>query len=218
MRAFLLVLSLGACLGESALCRTRILGLRGGGVAAPVAPSTTASTDQDAPPAAIQMKVAACAKPQEGAGRVEVSAADLERMQLKNGDRLRVRKMQKAAFWSSVADQTLGTAVANPNLEAGKVHVYTSDVAELKLKPGDDVFVAPIIVAPSQAVAPAPSQTAVEHHHHHHHGHSFLHDYFLYRMIFGGPHMYGGFGNGRPRAYRTYRSSRRSGGMGRRRR
>jgi hypothetical protein len=181
MRAAMLLLGVG--FSECALSHSRVLVLRGGGASTTF---TAPSVRQDeAPPAGVSLKVVASGAPTDGsAPRIELGSAAYGALGLKPGDRVRVRKMTKAALWSSVADQTVGSAVEDTELEAGSVRVLTKEVAELRLKLGEELMVAPVRAPPVQAgdgaaAAAAPDERVV-------HRRSFLQDYLWYRMIFGG--------------------------------
>ena len=196
-----------ACLGEASSLihhRSRLLTLRGGGAAKPAlapsaAPQQMGQAEDSAPPAVLQLTVTGCSPPSEGApSRVELGSAAFGALKLKAGDRVRVRKMKKAAFWSNVADQTLASAVEDPELEPGRVRVLTRDVAELRLKAGEDVLVAPVpaptAVGASGAAAASDAGAEVQQHRRRRHG--WFHNYLWYRMVFGGPRYYGGYGHG----------------------
>ena len=213
----------------SVLHRSRVLALRGGGGGTVLAPRAGAvdpragAVEEAAPPAALQLKVAACAPLAEGSSRVMLGSAAYSALNLTAGDMVRVRKMRKANFWSSVADQTIGTAEEDPEQEAGCVRVHTKDVRELRLKMGEDVLVAPLPRPVGLADASSPDGSAGNRQPVRRRN-GFFNNYMIYRMLYGGPrYSYGGYGGiggyggyGRrsygSRAYGRY--SRRGGSMG----
>lgn len=214
------------CLGTtSALHHSKLLALRGGGASSVLSAPPAA---QDAPPAAVQLKVTAGTPSQADTPRVEIGSAAFGALQLKAGDRVRVRKMKRAALWSNIADQTVGTAVEAPELDDSSVRVLTADVSALRLKMGENVMVAPVLTpsvakADGTTAAATPTETIGEARHYRRR--SGMSSLLWYRMMFGPTYYGGGYGR-RTYGSRTYGGSRRSyggysrrgGGMGGRRR
>ena len=234
------LLLLAAHAGASgALLHSRVLTLRGGNSAVLASPTIMKDEAADAAPAAVELKVLASAlPPSAGDSHIALPSAAFAALKLTPGDKVRVRKMKKAAFWSTTADQTVGLATEDSSLGASELRVQTMDVPELKLKIGESVLVAP--VAPAAPVAGAAANTtaassdqgtagSVDRHGRRRHN-SFLRTAMW--MMYGPSYGYGGYGYGgygqrrayggrsyyRGRSYSRYGGGRRMSGMGGRRR
>lgn len=198
----------------SALHRSRVLHrLRGGGGA----PTLQAPPvfDKEAAPAALQLRLA---QPEEADNLIKLPASAFESLGLKPGDAVRVRKMKKAAFWSSVPDQAIGMAASEPELEAG-VRVTAADMKMLQLQIGDDVLVAPAALPSSPRQVDGNSSAAAATNQV---GSDQFQRYLQQRrrhqwvrtamwMMWGRPHYGYGYGYGHGRGYgygRSYGSSR----------
>jgi len=188
--ALLLTLSASA----HALRLSSVLSLRGGGAATPTAAPPRASVGTDeAPPAALFLKVAGVgAPPKDGGPRVELGSEAYGALKLVPNAAVTVRKLPKKG--GNKIEQAVARAVEAPELDAASVRVFTKD---LRLQVGEQLLVAPLQMP--AVVAGQPSERVVERHHH---GGGFLHNYLWYRMIFGGmsrPYGYGyggGYGGG----------------------
>jgi len=218
--AMLLTLSASA----HALHLSTVLSLRGGGAATPAAapPRALAGTDE-APPAALFLKVEGVgAPPKDGGPRVELGSEAYGALKLVPNSAVILRKLPKKG--GNKVEQAVARAVEAPELDAASVRVFTKDV---RLQVGEQVLIAPMQLPAVEAGQPN-ERVVVERHHHH--GGGMLHNYLWYRMLFGGaasrPYGYGyggshgrglgGVGAPSPRAPgRAYKSQSYSRGRGR---
>ena len=104
-----------------------MLTLRGGNSAVLASPTIMKNEAADAAPAAVELKVLASAlPPSAGDSHIALPSAAFAALKLTPGDKVRVRKMKKAAFWSTTADQTVGLATEDSSLGASELRVQTA--------------------------------------------------------------------------------------------
>ena len=243
LRTLLLLLCAHASAGallQRPHVRSRVLMLRGGKSATLAPTPIVKDKAADAAPAAVELKIQASALPSSaGESHIALPSAAFEALKLAAGDKVRVRKMKKAAFWSTTADQTIGLATEDSSLGESELRVQTMDVPELKLKIGESVLVAPVAPALAPVAGAAANSTAtsdqgaagnVDRYGRRRHN-GFLRTAMW--MMYGPSYGYGGYGYGygQRRAYggrayyggrrsysRRYGGGRRMSGMGGRRR
>jgi hypothetical protein len=211
-----------ASASASHLTVPRLLRIRGGGAAAaPVRPLRAAHADEAAP-AVLQLPVV---RPTEDGSLIALPAEEFERLGLTPGGQVRVRKLKKAALWSSRPDQAIGEAVADPELQAG-VRLTAPDMKALELRVGEDVLVAPMPMplaaeraSPERGSQSDADQLAVERYRQQRRRHGWMRAAMW--MMYGRPHYgygysYGGYGHGRRYGGRTAYRRRPAYGRGRR--
>mmetsp|Transcript_31563 Transcript_31563/g.105397 ORF Transcript_31563/g.105397 Transcript_31563/m.105397 type:complete len:231 (+) Transcript_31563:63-755(+) len=184
-RHAVLLLTLSA--SAHALHLSTILSLRGGGAAAPTAAVAQTSVGVDeAPPAALFLKVIGVGTPSKDSGpRVELGSEAYGALKLVPNAAVTVRKLPKKG--SNKIEQAVVRAVEAPELDAASVRVLTKD---LRLQVGEQILVAPMQI-PAVAAGQPSERVVVERHHG-----GFLHNYLWYRMLFGGVSRPYGYGHG----------------------
>ena len=222
MALLVLGLSLRSCGGF------QLLRLRGGSVAQ--AQRAAVANEVDDVPAAVQLQVIANANPEVGATpQIELGPASFAALQLKPGDRVRVRKMTKASLWSNVPDFAVGVVVEDAALDDGSVRMPPTDIRELRLKIGQEVLVAPVPAPPASegkvSDGSTPSDEGVTERYRYRRRNGWMRT-AMWMMYGGRPYGYGygyGYAGGHKRTYgrrtygRSYGGRRMSGGMRRRR-
>jgi hypothetical protein len=153
--------AVAASAAPSRIGQSQLLRMRGGNVATSPGPSMLAAETPlvgKSAPTGLQLKVV---NPTEGGTLITLPSSEFERLGMQPGSRVRVRKMKPAALWSSVPDQAIGEAVADPKLDAG-VRLTVADMRMLQLRVGENVLVAPMpfVSVPSAAAATSVNSTA----------------------------------------------------------
>ena len=173
----------------SKLGHSHVLHFRGGRAALAPAPSLKAADDDAAP---LQLKLVS---PKENS-LITLPTIEFERLGLTPGSRVRVRKMNKAALWSSVPDQAIGEAAADPELDAG-VRLTDADMKALGLRVGEDVLVVPVQMPAAQQSPAAPGSQIekneqLERYRQQRRRHGWMRAAMW--IMYGRPHYYGGYG------------------------
>ena len=195
----LLSLTTGLVL-QSRVPPSRVLQLRGGSVAAAPAKAPVASREELLPPPGpLRLNLV------EGSDaavvtlpRVELSSANVETLQLKPGDRIRLHREAprrsgfRNPFQRPVPDATLGEVGEDAKLGDGEVRMPAKAMTAMRLDVGDGVFIVPVGGPSSSASA---GQAPVRRHHR-----SFANEmfrYHLYRSMFAPRYYsYGGYHSG----------------------
>ena len=216
-----------ALLQRSGTGNSRVLRFRGGKAATLVPTQQLAEQAGDAP-LALELPIAS---PGETSGEIMLPTAAFESLELRPGDRVRIRKLKKAALWSSVPDMVVGEVALDPTLQHG-IRLTPSDMKMLALRVGENVLVAPMAPAPTPAAqdgktyeegVAAGRLEEVDRYRQQRRRHGWMRAAMW--MMYGRPHVgygygygygHGGYGYGRRSYTRPYYGGRSAYGRGRR--